>query len=215
MYLRTPEGLGHAPMPYGALAGTLGEPAFPQEIQRFLDRVKRNPQDYEATLLIAAFHVEPYRSDLLRRLLVVAMEATDPEKAGPILDKVLEELNTIQNEHLKDAQFSRLVTKEKQLIPVVAGAFQKRIKELEARYVRWWEEILTKALLADDPTTVGKEFVLYNLSPEIAEQVTNSRVPETHYARLGQALRLLAEQRQQNNSAFKQRVERERKKRGE
>ena len=73
---------------------------------------------------------------------------------------------------------------------------------------------LTRALLADDPGTVGREFVLYTLAPEMAERVTNSRVPETHYARIGQALKLMAEQRQKANAAFKQRVEQERKKRG-
>jgi hypothetical protein len=58
----------------------------------------------------------------------------------------------------------------------------------------------------------GKSFALSILPDEIAEQILNSRVPETHYARLGKALRLMAEQRQKNNVAFKKRVEKERKK---
>jgi hypothetical protein len=198
---------------YGFLAGPLGEP-LPTEIQRFLDRVKRNPQDYEAVLLASTLHVEPWRSDLFKRLLVVAMESTDPEKARTILEKTLQTLQTIQQEHLSDSQFGRLMDKEKALIPIVAGAFQKRIKEIETRYVRWFEDLLTKALLADDPGTVGREFVLYTLAPETAERVTNSRVPETYYARAGRALKLMAEQRQRSNAAFRQRVEQERKKQG-
>ncbi len=214
MYVRTLEGLGALSTQYGFFAGTFGEPPPPPEIQRFLDRVKRNPQDYEAVLLVCTIHVEPWRSDLLKKLLVIAVEATDLDKSGPILDKVLETLEAIQKEHLNDSQFSRVFEKEKQLISVLAGAFQKHIKELETRHVRWFEDLLTKALLADDPGTVGREFVLYSLVPEISERVTNSRVPETHYARLGQALKLMAEQRQRSNAAFKQRVEQERKKRG-
>jgi|GEM_PF-6906502 len=61
----------------------------------------------------------------------------------------------------------------------------------------------------------GKSFALSFLPDEIAEQILNSRVPETHYARLGKALRLMAEQRQKSNVAFKKRVEKERKKQGE
>ena len=141
MYVWTREGFGHVPMHYGSLAGTLGDPPLPPEIQRFLDRVKRNPQDYEAVLLAGTLHVEPWRSDLLRRLLVLAVEAIDPEKARPILEQTLQTLEAIQKEHVNDAQFSRLVNKEKQLIPVVAGAFQKRIKELETKHVRWFEDV--------------------------------------------------------------------------
>jgi hypothetical protein len=73
----------------------------------------------------------------------------------------------------------------------------------------------TRALLADDPGTVGREFVLYTLAPEIAKRVTDSRVPEPHYTKVGQALKLMTEQREKANAAFKQRVEQERKKRGE
>lgn len=219
MYLTTREGLEQAPMLYGSLAGTLGEPPLPPKIQSFLDRVKKSPQDYEAVLLIGAFHVEPWLSDQLTKVFLASAEndATDPiEEAKAIQGKVLQALEAICKEHLKNVDFRKLFNKEKQLIPVVANAFQKRIKELETK--GWLEGVLTDALLAEYPrgltTQVGRPFVLFNLPDEIAEQILNSRVPETHYARLGKALRLMAEQREKDNRTFKQRVERERKKRG-
>ena len=221
MYLRTTEGLGQVPMRYGSFAGTLGEPALLPKIQNFLDRVKRSPQDYEAVLLISAFHVEPFSSDQLGKVLAASLEndAKDPlEEAKAIQEKVLQALEAICKEHLKNIDFRKLFDKEKQLIPVVASAFQKRIKELETK--GWLEGILIDALLAEYPrgltAEVGKPFVLFNLPDEITEQILNSRVPETHYARLGKALLLMAKQRQKDpkNAAFRQRVERERKKRG-
>ena len=220
MYLRTIEGLGQVPMRYGSFAGTLGEPPLPPEIQNFLDRVKRSPQDYEALLLTATFHVEPWSSDQLSKPLnLTSVYAPDPfEGLRAIQGKVLEALEAICKEHLKDIDFRKLFNKEKQLITVVANAFQKRIKELETK--GWLEGILTDALLAEYPrgltAQVGKPFVLFNLPDEIAEQILNSRVPETHYARLGKALLLMAKQHQTDpkNAAFRQRVERERKKRG-
>jgi hypothetical protein len=219
MYLTTREGLEQAPMLYGSLAGTLGEPPLPPKIQSFLDRVKKSPQDYEAVLLIGAFHVVPWLSDQLTKVFLASAEndATDPiEEAKAIQGKVLQALEAICKEHLKNVDFRKLFNKEKQLIPVVANAFQKRIKELETK--GWLEGVLTDALLAEYPSgltaQVGRPFVLFNLPDEIAEQILNSRVRETHYARLGKALVLMAEQREKDNRAFKQRVERERKKRG-
>ncbi len=215
MYVQTDEGLRSTPVSYGFFAGPLGEPPLPSEVQQFLDRVKRTPQDYEAVLLACTLHVDPWRSDLLKKLLVMAVEATGLDKGQSVLERILQALEAIQKEHLKDGQFSRLIDKEKQLVGVVAGAFQKRIKEIETLYVRWFEDLLAKALLADDPATVGREFVLYALTPELSEQVTNSRVPETHYARIGQALLLMGAQRQKGNAAFRQRVEQEKEKRRE
>lgn len=212
MYLRIHEGLTQAPMPYGPLAGTLGDSPLPREIQDFLERVKKNPRDYEAVLLTATLHMEPWRSDLLITQITSVYSAADSiDEAQPMLEKILQTLEGIQKKHLRDKQFSRLVTREKQLIPVVASAFRKRIKEIEAQNIKWFENILADAYLASDLRTVGKSFILFSLPPVIAERVTNSRVPETHYARLGKALQLLAEQRQQTNTAFKKRVEKERK----
>jgi hypothetical protein len=215
MYLWTREGLEQVPTPYGSFAETLGEPPLPPEIQQFLDRVKKNPPDYEAVLLTATLHVEPWRSDVLTKMLGAAHSgAKSFDEAQVILEKILQTLEAIQKKHLTDRRFSELVKKEKALIPVVAGAFQKRIKEIESQDVKWFEKILTEAYLASDPRTVGRNFVLFALPPEIAERVTNSRVPETHYARLGQALFLIAEQRLKNNASFKEAVEKERKKQG-
>jgi len=57
-------------------------------------------------------------------------------------------------------------------------------------------------------------FVLSNLPDEVAEQILNSRMPETHYMRLGKVLLLMAEQRKNANPVFKERIEKEQKKRG-
>jgi hypothetical protein len=216
MYLWTRDGLAQIPTLYGPLAGTLGEPPLPPKIQNFLDRVKRNPQDYEALLLTVTFHVEPFPSDQLRKVLVASLEnnAKDPFEEGKAIQaKVLQELVAICKEHLKDNGFSKLFNKEKQLIPVVAKAFQETIKSYEAK--GWLERLLVDALLKKDifgEFEFGKLFALSFLPDEIAEQILNSRVPETHYARLGKALRLMAEQRQKDKPAFKRRVEQERKK---
>jgi hypothetical protein len=216
MYVRTREVLGQVPTFYRSFAGVLGEPPLPREIQDFLERVKKNPQDYEAVLLTATLHMEPWRSDLLSRLLGIALSATNSiDEAQPMLEKILQTLEDIQKKHLRNNQFSQLVRKEKQLIPVVASAFQKGIKEIETRYPKWYEQILAEAALAPDPTMVGKKFVLFSFPLEIAQRVTNSRVPETHYVRVGKALFLIAEQRQKDNASFKERVERERKKQEE
>jgi hypothetical protein len=216
MYIRTREVLGQVPTFYLSFAGTLGEPPLPPKIQNFLDRVKRNPQDYEALLLTVTFHVEPFPSDQLRKVLVASLEndAKDPfEEAKAIQEKVLQDLVAICKEHLKDNAFRTLFNKEKQLIPVVAKAFQETIKTYEAK--GWLEGVLVDTLLKEDifgEFEFGKSFALSFLPDEIAEQILNSRVPETHYARLGKALRLMAEQRRKNNVAFKKRVEKERKK---
>ena len=216
MYLWTRDGLAQIPTLYGPLAGTLGEPPLPPKIQNFLDRVKRNPQDYEALLLTVTFHVEPFLSDQLRKVLVASLEnnAKDPFEEGKAIQaKVVQELVAICKEHLKDNGFSKLFNKEKQLIPVVAKAFQETIKTYEAK--GWLERLLVDALLKKDifgEFEFGKLFALSFLPDEIAEQILNSRVPETHYARLGKALRLMAEQRQKDKPAFKRRVEQERKK---
>jgi hypothetical protein len=131
-----------------------------------------------------------------------------------IQGSVTQTLEGIYKKHLRDNRFSQLVKKEKQLISVVAKVFQKRVKELETK--GWLEADLTTALLADYPLglpEVGRRFVLSNLPDEIAEQILNSRMPKTHYIRLGKALLVMAEQRQNDNPAFKQRVEQERNKR--
>ena len=218
MYLRTAEESGKVPMRYGPLAGTLGDSPLPPKIQKFLDRVKRSPQDYEALLLTVTFHEEPWSSDQLMRWIGETFtEGTDPfEAAKATQGKVLQALLDIYKKHLRDTRFNQLVKKEKQLIAVAAKAFQKMIQELETK--GWLEPLLVEALLAEYPggliTQVGRPFVLYQLPVELAEQILNSRVPETHYIRLGKAILLTAEQRQSDNPAFKARVEKAQKKRG-
>lgn len=216
MYLRTAEGLEQIENQYGHLSGTLGEPPLPPTIQKFLTRIKKNPQNYEALLLTVTFHEEPWSSDQLMKWIGETFtEGTDPfETAKAIQGKVLQALEDIYKKHLRDAGFSQLVKKEKQLITVVAKAFQETIQRFETK--GWLEPLLIDALLAEYPrgliAEVGKPFALYQLPVEIAEQILNSRVPETHYARLGKGLLLLARQRE-DKPAFKQRVEQERKKR--
>lgn len=218
MYMRTAEGLAQVTMRYGHFAGTLGDHPLPSVIQKFLARVKGNPQNYEAVLLIIKFHGEPFISDQLRRVFTASFEndAQDPlEEAKAIQVEVTQVLESIYQKHLKDNRFSQLVKKEQQLISEVSKSFQKRIKELETK--GWLDPLLIDAVLADFPfglLKVGKEFVLSNLPDEMGEQILNSRVPETHYMRLGQVLLLMAKQRQKGE-AFNKRVEQERKKRKE
>ena len=218
MYLRTSEGLGQVPMRYGPSAGVLGERPLPPKIQNYLARVKRNPQDHEAVLLIISFHEEPFISDQLRKAFLASFEndAKDPlEEAKGIQEEVARVLKVIYQKQLRDNRFSLLVKKEKQLISEVSKAFQKRSKELETK--GWLEPLLIDAVLADFPfglLQIGRAFVLSSLPDEIAEEIFNSRVPETHYMRLGKVLLLMAEQRKKDkDEAFNKRVEQERKKR--
>lgn len=218
MYLKTAEELGQVPMRYSPFAGTLGEPPLPATIQKFLARVKKNPQNYEALLLIITFHEEPFISDQLRRAFSASFEndAKDPlEAAKAIQGKVTQDLKDIYQKHLRDTRFSRLVKKEKQLISEIVKAFQKRIKELETK--GWLEPLLIDAAVADYPSgllQVGRAFVLSYLPDETAEQILNSTVPETHYMRLGKVLLLMAEQRKKDKGeAFIKHVEQERNKR--
>jgi hypothetical protein len=209
MYIRTNEGLGQIPMLYGSFAGTLGDSPLPPEIQSFLNRVKKNPQNYEALLITSSFdNLEPLLSDQLTFLSIPSEHE----------EKVIQTLQAIYKKHLGDSRFNKLVNNEKQLIQVVSKAFPKVIKELETEDVSSLEDILTDAALAQafsHTTESGRNFVLRVLPTEITERVTNSVVPRTHYARLGKALLLIAEQRQKDKDAFKQRVkqsvERERK----
>lgn len=220
MYIRTTERLRQVPLLDGSFAGTLGDPPLPHKIQNFLDRIKKSPQNYESVLLISAFHVEPFVSDHLVKVLAAsfANDAKDPiEEAKAIQKKVLQALEVIYKKHQKDNNFWKLINKEKQLISVVVKAFSETIKRLETK--GWLEPLLIDALLAETPPAlaelVGRPFALYQLPDEIAEQILNSRVPETHYARLGKALLLMAEKRQMANAAFKKRVEKAREKRRE
>jgi len=199
MYLSTSEGLGQVSMRYIPFAGMLGEPPLPPTVQKFLARVKKNPQDHEAVFLIISFHEEPFISDQLRKVFLASFEndAKDPlEEAKAIQGKITQALEDIYQKHLRNNLFNHLVKKEKQLVAVVTKAFQKRIKELETK--GWLEPLLIDALLADFPLglfQVGRSFVLSNLPDEIAEQILNGRVPETHYMRLGKVLLLMADQR--------------------
>ena len=219
MYLRTSESLGQVPTLYGPFAGTLGEPQLPPTVQKFLARVKRNPQDHEAVLLVISFHEEPFISDQLRKAFLTSFEndAKDPlEEAKTIQGKVTQALKDIYQKHLRNNLFNLLVKREKQLITLVTKAFQQRIKELETK--GWLEPLLIDALLADFPfglLQVGRSFILSNLPDEITEQILNSRVPETHYMRLGKVLLLMADQRKNANPAFNERVEKEQKNRGQ
>jgi len=180
-------------------------PPLPPEIQRFLDRVKRSPHDYEAVLLISILSDRPWYSDHLMGLWPLTYSATrtkDPaesnKKALAMQEKVLQTLRAIHTQHLRNKDYSRLFNKEKQLIPVVASVVQQRIDELKTQNVPWFEDILTRAFRADfnQLIQVGRDFALHGLPREIAESVFNSRVPETHYRRLGLALRSIAQQRQ-------------------
>ena len=87
MYLRTAEGLEQIENQYGHLSGTLGEPPLPPTIQKFLTRIKKNPQNYEALLLTVTFHEEPWSSDQLMKWIGETFtEGTDPfetAKANP------------------------------------------------------------------------------------------------------------------------------------
>ena len=153
MYVRIAGGFGQAPMLRGTFAGTLGDgPTFPPEIQKFLERVRKRPQDYEAVLLISAFHLEPFSSVQLQKVMAASFENDGKdtiEEAKAIQGRVIQALEVICKEHLKDHDFRKLFDKEKQLIPVVAKVFQETIKKIETQ--GWVEKILLEALLAETP----------------------------------------------------------------
>ena len=105
MYIRTTERLRQVPLLDGSFAGTLGDPPLPHKIQNFLDRVKKSPQNYESVLLISAFHLKPFVSDHLVKVLAAsfANDAKDPiEEAKAIQKKVLQALEVIYKKHLTD-----------------------------------------------------------------------------------------------------------------
>jgi hypothetical protein len=193
------------PEPQQRVSGGL---PLPPEIQRFLDRVKRSPHDYEAVLLISILDDKPWYSDPLIGLRPVIYSATKTDnpteshdRALAMEKKVLQALQAIHTQHLRSPRnkdYSRLFNKEKQLITVVASVFQKQINELKTQNPRWLEDILTRALRADviQLVQVGRDFVVGGLPREIAESFFNSRVPEIHYRKLGLALRSIAGARQ-------------------
>src|SRR5438094_5531015 len=87
-------------------------PPLPPEIQRFLDRVKRSPHDYEAVLLSSILDDRPWYSDHLiglRPLIYRATEgATDShDKALAMEKKVIQALQAIHRHHLGNRDYSR------------------------------------------------------------------------------------------------------------
>jgi len=185
-----------------------GEPQLPPEIQRFLDRVKRSPQHYEAVLLTSILDDRPWYSDHLKGLWPLTYSATrtkDPaesnKKALEMQNKVLQTLQAIPRQHPSYYRaFSRQVNKENQLIQMVDRVFlPERIKELETQNLPWLECILTQAFRADiiQLTELGRAFAFLGLPRKIAESVFfNSKVPQIHYRKLGRALQSIAAQRQ-------------------
>lgn len=70
MYMTTSEGLRQGPqipVASASLPGTLGDTpkiALPPEIRKFLEQVRKRPQDHKKLLLTVTFHPKPIESDI-------------------------------------------------------------------------------------------------------------------------------------------------------
>jgi len=210
---------GQEPMFYGSFAGTLGTNSLPAEIQKLLDEVRNRPQDYKPLLLTIIFDPVPgyssrvALSDVLKRLNLGTADAVAVLLSYPRLKQIVWELEPIRADLQKrDARFQQLVDAELKLRYEMMGTAggirpQKRFEPflLEASLI---------SPVADLPLYwLGLDFANKILPAKLSQRVMSSAVSVGHLTYLGQFLRRSAEVLQSRNTAFKQRVEQERKSR--
>jgi hypothetical protein len=203
-----------------SFVGTLGTNSLPTGIQKLLDEVRKRPQDYKPLLLTIIFDPVPgyssrmALSDVLKRLNLGTADEADAEAvllSYPRLKQIVWELEPIRADLQKrDARFQQLIDAELKL----------RYEMMEtARGIRpqkRFEPFLLKASLirreADlPPYWLGLDFAKKMLPAKLTQRIMSSAVSVGHLTYLGQFFQRFAEVLQSRNTAFKQRVEQERK----
>jgi hypothetical protein len=219
MYLTTRERLGLRPMRYGSVAETLGTNSLPVEIQKLVDAVRNRPQDYKSLLLTIIFDPLPgyssrlALSNVLKRLNLGTADAEAVLLSRPRLKQIVWELEPIRADLQKrDAHLQQLIDAELRLryeMMETAGGIRP-----QKRFEPFLLEASLLSPLADLAFYwLGLDFAKKMLPAKLNERIMSSAVSVGHLTYLGQFLRRFAEVLQSRNTAFKQRVEQERKSR--
>ena len=211
---RSQQGLGGR---HGSFAGTLGTNSLPNEIEKLLDEVRKNPQNYRPLLLTIIF--DPHSgyssrmalSNALTRLNLGTPDAEAVLLSRPRLKHIVWQLEPIRADLQKrDARFQQLIDTELKLqseMLKAAGGIRPQ-KALE-RFLLEASRLYPEADLA--LYWLGLDFAKKMLPATLTERILSSRVSVGHLTYLGQVLRRFAEVLQGRSAAFKQRVEQERK----
>ena len=202
---------------HGSFAETLGTNSLPVEIQKLLDEVRKNPQNYRPLLLTITF--DPHSgyssrmalSNALTRLNLGTPDAEAVLLSRPRLKQIVWQLDPIRaNLQKRDARFQQLIDTELKLQSEMLKAFGG------IRPQRALEPFLLEAA-RNSPAAdlafywLGLDFAKKMLPVKLTQRLMSSSVSAGHLAYLGQVLRRLAEVLQDRSPAFKQRVEEERK----
>ena len=202
---------------HGAFAGTLGTNSLPVEIQKVLDAVRKNPENYRPLLLTTIFDPDSgystrmALSGVLQRLNLHTADAEAVLLSPRRLKEIVWQLEPIRAELQKrDARFQQLVDKELKLryeMLKTAGGIRPQ-KALEP-FLLEASRLYPEADLA--LYWLGLDFAKKMLPATLTERILSSPVSAGHLTYLGKFLRRFAEVLQDRSAAFKQRVEQERK----
>ena len=182
MYVISRERLGRIPLPYGIFV-------LPPVIQAFLDKVRKSPENFEPLLLTVELHPDPLNDpgpvEPLKELIL--MHTASPTSATAVGKIMLGALKTIFNQHKQNPRFQRQVEAENKL----ASQLQRVIGKLPRQKL---EPFLFNAWLETDInlTRVGRDFVA-QMFPTLRQAISQSKVPSTHFFKLGRFLQRLFE----------------------
>ena len=215
MYLM--EGLQQIPGRDRTFAGTLGDPDFKVELDRFLDKVRAHPQDHKKLLLNARLHPFPLFSKTVSNYPVQTHLLFDLIVfAGGSDEAIRKELS-----QLADAKLQQEIKAELKLW----GRALQTLAKVDKSKLKW--SLVQAALLdpkkVDDPNG-DVEYVYFKypgIGSDIAkrflgsvgQEIFKSNASEAHLVKLGRGLAHHAiDLLQGKDSAFKKEVEKERKK---
>jgi hypothetical protein len=201
----------------GSLAGTLGTNSLPNEIQKLLDEVRRNPEGYRPLLLtiifdpLSGYSTRMALSGVLQRLNLHTADAEAVLLSPRRLKEIVWQLDPIRADLQKrDARFQRLIDTElklqSEMLKASGGTRPQKALEpflLEASRISPAGDLALYWF--------GLDFAKKMLPAKLTQRLMSSSVSVGHLTYLGQVLRRLAEVLKDRSPAFKQRVEQERK----
>jgi hypothetical protein len=218
VYISAYAGLKQGPILHGSFAGALGAPPLSPEIREFLKQVENRPQNFRKLLLTVTFHPKPMESNIkvtIGKGTFVLFDASLIFNLEPPVI-FLDELRRIRDKfRTQDTDFKRRIEAELQLrneMIKTAGDSTTRLllqKKLQP--------MLVEASLTEDfplfLCKLGLSSAQKLLPAALVQRIRNSEVSEAHLTNLGKFLRRYGEVLQGKDPAFKDLVERERKRR--
>jgi hypothetical protein len=213
MYLSTYSGLGQAPRLHGSFAENTGV-SSPLS-KKFLDQVRKRPQDFKKLLLTVTFHPAPVDSKIANRnqppfVDMILMDGIQPVALLNPLRRIRDELQK------RDSRYKQQIEAELQLR-------NEMIKITGALGPQKLRPFLVETLFpatGEFPETdtwklcrLARNFAQMRLPQELAQRIMNSEASESHLTNLGRFLRRYAEVLQTKDPFFKSLVVEERKSR--